>query len=432
MWTKAQDARLEEITAELKRMTGYNAAKLSDKQARHMERLVDEGEALVAQRDTHMKSRGMGAYAAPEEFGLAGVNPGDDDNGIDFKGFIPGLENQIRPTSMYSIDKTQIKALQQAAQQRTSFKVTLGQKGIESGYFGGQLRDKAAITEGGLSPNLLPPIQVPGPRGWYALPYEQTRVANFLPNIAFESAGVAWWSHTANAVEAGYTAEGATKPDITPTVTEHYTRPAKVSGRVNITHELLQDAGDTFSSYLVTDLARSVYNAESNLLLNGTVAANGFNGVNQTSGTLTQALGTDTALDAIQKAMVALRNDFFEPDVLFIHPSTLGALRRTKDTENRYLLQLMEGPRGINQTAETETLWGVQCVSTTQQAAGSAALLSVQSGAAVVYVRETLTTTFDPFSQAASNVYQFIGETRLALATPRPGAICLISGLPTS
>jgi hypothetical protein len=62
----------------------------------------------------------------------------------------------------------------------------------------------------------------------------------------------------------------------------------------------------------------------------------------------------------------------------------------------------------------------------------SAAILSVQSGAAVVYVREALTTFFDPYSHAASNIYQFISETRLALAIPRPSAINLVSGLPTS
>ena len=71
-------------------------------------------------------------------------------------------------------------------------------------------------------------------------------------------------------------------------------------------------------------------------------------------------------------------------------------------------------------------------VQTTQQAAGTAAVLSVQSGAAVVYVREGLTTFYDPYSQASSNIYQWIAETRLALATPRPQAINLVSGLPTS
>ncbi len=71
-------------------------------------------------------------------------------------------------------------------------------------------------------------------------------------------------------------------------------------------------------------------------------------------------------------------------------------------------------------------------VQTTQQAARTAAVLSVQSGAAVVYVREALTTFFDPYSQASSNVYRYIAETRLALASPRPGAVNLVSGLPTS
>jgi hypothetical protein len=60
------------------------------------------------------------------------------------------------------------------------------------------------------------------------------------------------------------------------------------------------------------------------------------------------------------------------------------------------------------------------------------AVLSVNSGAAVVYVREALTTFFDPYSQIANNIYQFVAETRIVLATPRPGAINLVSGLPTS
>jgi hypothetical protein len=90
------------------------------------------------------------------------------------------------------------------------------------------------------------------------------------------------------------------------------------------------------------------------------------------------------------------------------------------------------GAGSINQTSETETLWGVKCVQTTQQAAGTAAVLSVASGAAVVYVREALTTFFEPYSQASSNIYQYIAESRLALATPKVGAINLVSGLPVS
>jgi hypothetical protein len=77
-------------------------------------------------------------------------------------------------------------------------------------------------------------------------------------------------------------------------------------------------------------------------------------------------------------------------------------------------------------------LWGVRCVQSTQQPAGTAAVLSVASGAAVVYIREALTTFFDPYSQASSNIYQYIAETRIALATPRPSAINHVTGLPAS
>jgi hypothetical protein len=103
-----------------------------------------------------------------------------------------------------------------------------------------------------------------------------------------------------------------------------------------------------------------------------------------------------------------------------------------RDLNNRPQLDLLAGARAIDQTNDVEHLWGVPCVTTTQQADGTAAVLSVQSGAAVLYVREALPTFFDPYSQIANNVYQFVAETRLALATPRVGAINLVSGLPTS
>jgi HK97 family phage major capsid protein len=209
-----------------------------------------------------------------------------------------------------------------------------------------------------------------------------------------------------------------------------------VAGRILLTHELVQDAGDAFARNLVAYLARSLYNAESALLLNGTTGANWFAGIKQATGTLARAAAIGTtdvdALDVLSKAFVDLRSDFFVPDLVFIHPASLGAIRRLRDQNKRLQLELISGAGSIDGNSEQETLWGVPVVQTTQQAAGTAAVLSVNSGAAVVYVREALTTFFDPYSQASSNIYQFISETRLALATPRPSAINLVSGLPTS
>jgi hypothetical protein len=71
-----------------------------------------------------------------------------------------------------------------------------------------------------------------------------------------------------------------------------------------------------------------------------------------------------------------------------MHPGTLGAVRRLRDQNKRLQLELIQGAGSIDGTSEQETLWGVRVVQTTQQAAGTAAVLSVNSGAAVVYVRE--------------------------------------------
>jgi hypothetical protein len=58
------------------------------------------------------------------------------------------------------------------------------------------------------------------PGGFSGLPFELTRVANHLPNIAIPRGGVSYFQHTANPAEAAYAAEGATKPDILPTIKE--------------------------------------------------------------------------------------------------------------------------------------------------------------------------------------------------------------------
>ena len=64
------------------------------------------------------------------------------------------------------------------------------------------------------------------------MPYELTRVLNFLPAVAMDDPGTAYFRHDSTGAEAGYTAEGATKPDISPVITEQYVRPAKCAGRL--------------------------------------------------------------------------------------------------------------------------------------------------------------------------------------------------------
>lgn len=168
----AAEARLEELTREVARKSLDGTITV-----KRMDEVEAEAEKLRTVIRNQKAAAQWAGSADPSEFSID-ANPGDYDGGFAFKGF--GVENQIRPVSVYSIDKAQINALKQASLQGTPFRVQLGQKGIEHGSWGGQIRTKSAVTESGLTPNLLSPLQQYGPQGWFSLPYEQTRVANFL------------------------------------------------------------------------------------------------------------------------------------------------------------------------------------------------------------------------------------------------------------
>ena len=99
-----------------------------------------------------------------------------------------------------------------------------------------------------------------------------------------------------------------------------------------------------------------------------------------------------------------------------VHP---GSIRRLRDLNNRPNWTCWPA-RADQPDQRRRNAVGRADRQTTQQAAGTAAVLSVQYGAAVVYIRENLVTFFDPYSQIASNIYQYVAETRIALAAPAP------------
>ena len=62
---------------------------------------------------------------------------------------LAGLEDQIRPTSLYEMDREQITALKQAARQNTPLRVQIGHKGIEHGSWGDQIRARPPSPQAG-------------------------------------------------------------------------------------------------------------------------------------------------------------------------------------------------------------------------------------------------------------------------------------------
>lgn len=162
------------------------------------------------------------------------------------------------------------------------------------------------------------PVQTPYAVG---LGYEPTRIASLLPGAAMPGPSAAWLSHTANSAEVAAVAEGGTKGDIGPTITENQVKPQKIAGLVSTSLEAWQDTSAygqaALSSWLPQELTRSLINAESEFLLLATTAGSNsysggptnatFNGLLNVSGTLTRAVGSDTPLDAMNKAYIDVR-----------------------------------------------------------------------------------------------------------------------------
>lgn len=366
----------------------------------------------------------------------------------------------IVAASPMDMTQEQVHGLMAAAEHKTPYSVEIQPKSFR---FRDSTQTKAAVTEGGLGGSFsgnLPPVQ-----SLYAvgLGYEPTRIADLLPGAAMPGPSATWLSHTANGAEVGVVAEAGTKGDISPTITENQVKPTKIAGQVSVTLEAWQDTekyGEgQFAAWLPTELTRSLINEESNLLLNA-VSGTGnatFNGILQTSGTLTRAVGTDSPLDALAKAYTDLRTGsaFADPDLVLMHPTTLGALRRAKNSDGNYILDLLAGPLNLTAYGQPSTagpanepnahslipqgspassgsLWGADIKTSTQIAAGTAVVMSVKAGAGIFWQRLGMLVMFNPYSLMTTNEYLWIAEERIAYSCQRPAAVNIVTGLPTA
>lgn len=435
-------ARLEELGVEIKRVT--NSPTLSTEQKKAFfakaETEIDEIKSeLKTLEQAHKYSWGTEASASVSQM------PGAADGG------------RIVAPSPMDMTQEQVLGLYAAAQARTPYSIELKPKSYRDA-----IQTKAASTEAGIGGSFggqLPPIQT---QFAVSLGYEPTRISDLLPGAAMLGPSATWLSHTANTNEVGIVAEAGSKLDLGLTVTENQVTPMKLAGTATCTLEVFQDTDrygeGSFASWLPTELTRSLINAESSALLtavNGTGNAT-FNGLLNVSGTLTRAMGTDSPLDCLAKAYTDLRVGaaFADPDLVLIHPATLGALRRAKDADGRYVLDLLAGPLNLTAYGQPSTapanepnpysvipqgvnghsgnLWGANIFTTTQVAAGKAVVMSVKAGAGIFWQRLGLTIFYNPWSLMTSNEMFWLAEERVALSVPRPTAINLVTGLPTS
>ena len=189
--------------------------------------------------------------------------------------------------------------------------------------------------------------------------------------------------------------------------------------------EALQDF-ESFLGFVPAELTRAIIDVETDEILNGSGSAPHLRGILNTVGILTRDRGTDTPLDAIQKAFDDLRvgSSFATPSLVVLHPSTWSYLRRQKNTLGSYLLA--PDPS----TGQVESIWGVPVVVTTKIAVGTAAIMDTAQ-AVQGWVRMGMIVEMNRYGteEWTKNLVSFRAEERIAVGVTRPTGIIKVTGL---
>jgi HK97 family phage major capsid protein len=188
-----------------------------------------------------------------------------------------------------------------------------------------------------------------------------------------------------------------------------------------------------FTAYVTQELERIYVDTENAQLLTGDGTGTNLHGLLLQSGILTRDYTTDhtadatvTGLDVIVNAVADLRTGaaFATADLIVLHPTTWTKLRRTKDSQGRYIVN--PDPAG----ALASSLWGIPVVQTTSIAVGTG-LVAQMSLAGDARIRQGVVIDSSPYSGTdwTNNLTRFRVEGRLGLGVPRPAAICKVTNL---
>ena len=447
-------ARAAEIQSELRQKSAdLESGKVSPAEFKAVvPKLVQEGEELKSQIDLHTKAN---RFAAAADVAMGGSVEGP-----------AGTGGYVHLPSPQDATPAQWKALTDALRTGTPFRTQVTPR--PSRGMSGSIAMKTYIPalESGITSSFsgtLPPIMSPFAVG-YA--YDPLDIATLFPAVAMPGPSATQIVHSSNTNEAAIVPEAQAKPDLGPGFTVNQIVPSKVAVTVETSYEGLMDTdlyGDgSWAAFLPTEATNSYTNKRSDILLNavsGTANAT-FNGLLNVSGVLTQSATGLEPLDALSMGFVAIRNGSAkaDADLVLMSPNTLGALRRLKDANGRQLLALLSGPLELSAYGQPETrmpasepdqyfrepqgtkpfngsLWGAEIAVSTHIADGTAAVVSVKGGGGLVWIRSGLELFYNPGygdTLFVNNLVAWRVESRLAFNVPRPSAVCLVTGLPTS
>ena len=281
---------------------------------------------------------------------------------------------------------------------------------------------RKTVTESGVgfaTAGVLPQEREPG-LVWAARP--TLRMRNVTPVVPTVNAQIMWVEESVRPTKASPIAEASQKPLSDITFTTHYEAVKTIALLVKTSKQILEDWTE-LEGFLRDEFTSRVREEEDRQILFGDGTGQNLNGLT------TQAQAWDltlmTASDGYEyidqlngaQQQVAEDNELSERQYFVVHPGDLKKMKRTKDSQGRYIL-------GDPQNPTPNMLWGAPIVDTTIMTKGYFLLGSGDPRAAVI--RERTGVAIDLSTEDGDNFqYNLVTvrfEERVVLIVKRPNS----------
>jgi Phage capsid family len=384
-----------------------------------MDAAEKESTKLKTAQQTIHKSMRFASGASPDEY--------DPRSEFTAKGV------RCKNLSPFDIDPDELHHMYEAAKRKQPYRCEVTTKAFGAGSPNVRMKATGSpIAEGSPYPSgLLPPVNYP--ELTQELRYEFDRAADHLETIAIDAPSVEYLIHSGNVNKAAYVAELGVKSDVGMQLTTAIATPIKLAALASVSLEALSDFS-YFQDWVPRELSRSLIDLETDELVSGTGATGalpGMTGLLNTSGVLTRAYNSSTDISGIDTLMEACNDVRTGPaygkvDSIWLNPGTWDFLRRTKTTQNAFVLSIMD-PSAIG---SMDSLFGIPIVTNSYIPLGTGICLDA-SLAAKYFVRQSLTIDTNPWgdTQWTTNSISFRAEMRSVLAVVRPTAVSIVTGL---
>lgn len=285
------------------------------------------------------------------------------------------------------------------------------------------MRPGATTITGGGATSAGPFIQNELMPGFVAYARKRLMLASMVGAGRTDSDVVEYVRQTAVSTGAVETAEDTAAAESTIAFETLTTNVREITHYVPATNRAFADAAQ-LETIVNQDIGDGVLDRVDTEIISGGGTGQDWTGIYNASSIGTQALGADTRLDALHKAITAIAvaaGVLDDADYIGMHPNDWQKIRLEKDLSGQYLM----GPAGMEGAKQA---WGVQVVTSTAFTEGQP-IAGAFERSSRLWIREGLQVTTglnsDDFIKRRVSI---LGVIRAAFAVQRPGGFCVVTG----